>query len=57
MKNRRGDLWQIRAGGAISMSTMDGSRQQVQTVTLPWVEIGSVDEMRILIAPDDALFS
>lgn len=57
LKNRRGDLWQIRAGGAISMSTMDGSCQQVQTVTLPWVEIGSVDGVRILIAPDDALFS
>ena len=57
LKNRRGDLWQIRAGGAISMSTMDGSSQQVQTVTLPWVEIGSVDGVRILIAPDDALFS
>lgn len=57
LKNRRGDLWQIRAGGAISMSTMDGSCQQVQTVTLPWVEIGSVDGARILIAPDDALFS
>lgn len=57
LKNRRGNLWQIRAGGAISMSTMDGSCQQVQTVTLPWVEIGSVDEARILIAPDDALFS
>lgn len=57
LKNRRGDLWQIRAGGAISMSTMDGSRQQVQTVTLPWVEIGSVDQTRILLTPDDALFS
>ena len=57
LKNRRGDLWQIRAGGAISMSTMDGSRQQVQTVTLPWVEIGPVDKTRILIAPNDALFS
>lgn len=57
LKDRRGDLWQIRAGGAISMSTMDGSRQQVQTVTLPWVEIGSADGARILLISSDALFA
>ena len=57
LKDRRGDLWQIRAGGAISMSTMDGSRQQVQTVTLPWVEIGSADGARILLTSNDALFA
>ena len=57
LKDRRGDLWQIRAGGAISMSTMDGSRQQVQTVTLPWVEIGSADGARILLTSGDALFA
>ena len=57
LKDRRGDLWQIRAGGAISMSTMDGSRQQVQTVTLPWVEIGSADGARILLTSSDALFA
>lgn len=57
LKDRRGDLWQIRAGGAITMSTMDGSRQQVQTVTLPWVEIGSADGVRILLTSSDALFA
>ena len=57
LKDRRGDLWQIRAGGAISMSTMDGSRQQVQTVTLPWVEIGSANGARILLTSSDALFA
>lgn len=57
LKDRRGDLWQIRANGAISMSTMDGSRQQVQTVTLPWVEIGSADGARILLTSSDALFA
>lgn len=57
LKDRRGDLWQIRTGGAISMSTMDGSRQQVQTVTLPWVEIGSADGARILLTSSDALFA
>ena len=50
-------MWQIRAGGAITMSTMDGSRQQVQTVTLPWVEIGSADGARILLTSGDALFA
>ena len=39
------------------MSTMDGSRQQVQTVTLPWVEIGSADGARILLISSDALFA
>ena len=57
LKDRRGDLWQIRTGGAITMNTMDGSRQQVQTVTLPWVEIGSADGARILLISSDALFA
>ena len=57
LKDRRGDLWMIRAGGAIAMNTMDGSRQQAQTVTLPWVETGTVDGARIILTADDALFS
>lgn len=57
LKDRRGDLWRIQTGGAIAMSTMDGSTQQVQTVTLPWVEVGSAAGTRIFLTADDALFS
>lgn len=48
LKNRKGDLMQIRINGAISMETMDGTRQQAQTVSIPWVEIGSAEGKSIV---------
>ena len=48
LKNRKGDLWKIALTGEVSMETEDNSRQQAQTVTLSWAEIGSADGVVIL---------
>lgn len=53
LKNRKGDLLRIRVGGAIAMETMDNSREQAQTVSLPWVEVGSANNVSIVVTPQD----
>lgn len=40
LKNRKGDLIRVRPAGAISMQTGDETRQQTQTMTFPWAEVG-----------------
>lgn len=47
LKNRKGDLLRIRPSGEISMETMDNSRQQAQTVSFPWVEVGDASDAAI----------
>jgi len=53
LKNRKGDLLRIRAAGAIEMDTGDNSPLQPQTVSLPWVEIGSAEDAQIVITRRD----
>ena len=43
LKNRKGDLWRVKISGAISMTTADATREQIQTASIPWVEVGSAD--------------
>lgn len=57
LKNRKGDLIQIRIAGEVSVSTLDASRQQAQTASIPWVEIGPTDGKRIVITADDDFYS
>lgn len=40
LKSRKGDLFRVRISGNISMQTNDASLEQMQTMTLPWVETG-----------------
>lgn len=47
LKNRKGDLLRIRPSGEISMETMDNTRQQAQTVSFPWVEVGDASDVAI----------
>lgn len=47
LKNRKGDLLQIRPSGEISMETMDNTRQQALTVSFPWVEVGDASGVAI----------
>lgn len=47
LKNRKGDLWKIRPGGEITMDTMDNTREQAQSMTFPWVEVGSAENAAI----------
>lgn len=41
LKNRKGDVFRVRISGAISMQTADATREQMQTASIPWVEVGS----------------
>lgn len=47
LKDRKGSLRMIRPSGEITMTTMDGTREQAQTVNFPWVEIGDASEAQI----------
>lgn len=55
LKNRKGDIWQIRTSDAVSMSTADGTREQAQVASLPWVETADAESARIILLPGDAL--
>lgn len=52
LKNRKGDLLRVRISGAISMKTNDTTREQAQTMTLPWVEVGSAEGVSLYAAED-----
>lgn len=53
LKSRKGDLWQVKIGGAVAMETMDAAREQAQTVSLPWVQVGSGEGVSIVCAGED----
>lgn len=53
LKNRKGDVMEIRVSGAIGMETWDGSRAQAQTVSLPWVQVGTAEGLSITLTPED----
>lgn len=55
LKDRKGDLWQIRTSDAVSMSTADATREQAQIVSIPWVETADAETARIVLLPGDAL--
>lgn len=57
LKNRKGDLIQIRIAGEVSINTMDDTRQQAQTASIPWVEIGPTEGKKIVITEDDDFYS
>lgn len=57
LKNRKGDLIQIRIAGEVSINTMDDTRQQAQAASIPWVEIGPTDGKRIVITEDDDFYN
>lgn len=48
LKNRKGDLIEIRPSAPIVMTTQDNTREQIQSVSLPWVQIGIVDDLYII---------
>lgn len=54
LKNRKGELIRIRISGAIQMQTEDATRQQMQTVTIPWAEVGSADGVGLFSAGSGA---
>lgn len=56
LKNRKGDLWRIRTSAQIEAATMDATREQAQTVSLPWAEVGSAEGVSIILSADDELW-
>lgn len=47
LKNRKGDLWRVRPAGPIVMTTDDKTREQTQTISLPWAEVGSAEDVSL----------
>lgn len=41
LKSRKGDLIRVKTSGAITMQTDDNTEEQMQTASIPWVEVGS----------------
>lgn len=57
LKNRKGDLMQIRISGPITMTTSDNTRQQMQTASIPWAETGPADAVSLIAAAPVAVDS
>lgn len=57
LKTPKGDLMKIRTAGAISMTTQDNSREQAQTVALPWTEVESAHGMSIVAYTTDEIIA
>lgn len=56
LKSRKGDVMHIALSGAISMETMDNTKEQAQTVSLSWVEIGSTEGKNVVSFAGDDFF-
>ena len=56
LKNRKGDLFRIRLSGAVTMETMDGTKEQAQSVSLPWAEIGNAENASLTVTPQDSFW-
>ena len=48
LKDRKGHLLRVRISGEISMQTMDNAREQAQTISLPWAEVGSAEGVSLI---------
>lgn len=47
LKDRKGDLMRIRISAATTMQTDDATKEQIQTMALPWAEIGSAENVSL----------
>ena len=56
LKSRKGDIWRIRISGNIQMDTMDNTKQQAQTASIPWVQTDSATNSAIISLPDENFF-
>lgn len=52
LKNRKGDLWRVAISGAVSFTTLDGTVEQAQSMTIPWVETGSAEGVSLIAAAE-----
>ena len=47
LKDRKGHLLRVRISGEITMQTGDANKEQPQTISLPWVEVGSAENVSL----------
>lgn len=57
LKNRKGDVMQIRISAPITMATSDNTVGQIQTTSIPWVQINDASEMPIVALPGDGVLA
>ena len=48
LKSRKGDLWEVRISGPVTVTIEDGTEEQAQQISVPWVEIGSAEDVGII---------
>lgn len=53
LKTPIGDIFPIRTGGAVTVQTKDATKEQVMTVSIPWVQIGAEPEAGVVSVPTD----
>lgn len=54
LRNRKGAKWMVDTSAATTVQTGDKYREQPYTVTLPWVETGSAENVPVISVPSDA---
>ena len=53
LRDRKGNLWRVETGGAVSFQTGDNQVPQPYFGTFPWVEVGEVGGASIICAEGD----
>lgn len=56
LKSRKGDLMKVRLAGAVTMETMDNTREQAQIASLPWAEIGDAGDAILTVTASDSFW-
>lgn len=56
LKNRKGDFFLIEISSAITMETMDNTREQAQNTVIPWVQTFSGKGVSVVSMPQDQFF-
>ena len=56
LKSRKGELWRVEVGGAITRSLGDGYYQQPYKMTIPWVQVGSAEGLSLVSTFEDESF-
>lgn len=56
LRDRKGNLRRVRPNGAITMKIEDKWPNQATSMNFPWVEVGSMDGISIVVTSDDPLW-
>ena len=56
LKDRKGNMYMVRIGGAIQTSIMDLYPNQATSIQIPWVEIDDASKAVVVAVPGDELY-